>query len=40
MLADELIAARIRSTVGLAGVSQTIKTIHNGELQGDAVIRL
>ena len=37
MLADGMIAARIRSTVELVGVSQMFETLHNGGLRGKAV---
>jgi hypothetical protein len=40
MLADGMIAARIRSTVELDGVSQMLEKLHNGGLRGKAVIRL
>jgi hypothetical protein len=40
MLADGMIAARIRSTVELDGVSQMLEKLHNGGLCGKAVIRL
>jgi hypothetical protein len=35
-----MIAARIRSTVELDGVSQMLEKLHNGGLRGKAVIRL
>ena len=40
MLADGMIAVRIRSTVELDGVSQMLEKLHNGGLRGKAVIRL
>jgi hypothetical protein len=40
MLADGMIAACIRSTVELDGVSQRLEKLHNGGLRGKAVIRL
>jgi hypothetical protein len=38
MLADGMIAARIRSTVELDGVSQRLEKFHNGGLRGKAVL--
>jgi hypothetical protein len=40
MLADGMIATRIRSTVELDGVSQMLEKLHNGGLRVKAVIRL
>ena len=40
MLANGMIAVRIRSTVELDGVSQMLEKLHNGGLRGKAVIRL
>ena len=39
MLANGMIAVRIRSTVELDGVSQRLEKLHNGGLRGKAVIR-
>jgi hypothetical protein len=39
MLADGMIAARIRSTVELVGASRMFEKLHNGGLRGKAVIR-
>jgi hypothetical protein len=40
MLANGMIAVRIRSRVELDGVSQMLEKLHNGGLRGKAVIRL